>query len=259
MTPELRKSLDQAVESLRGALGDNLYSCCLYGSAVRGNLIEGVSDLNLLIVLNESNSGAHEAISRAIGGQRMIDPFIVARRGLPRTMKAFAPKFASIRRHYQVLHGTDPLKAAETDPQLEKFLCEQALRNLRLRLVFSYVTRQRHKSSQETSAVFEVAWGNKPRSMGGVYDSFAIRNTTPIFVRLSEALLLNEISLPTEFAARIPILEREFGIDGAVLRELLALKSAPRRLTDEETKALHGKLFALLDTVLVWIEARWPG
>jgi predicted nucleotidyltransferase len=103
VNPELRKELDQAVESLRAELGDNLYSCCLYGSAVRGNLIEGVSDLNLLIVLNESNSGAHEAVARAIGGSTVIDPFIVARPGLPRTTKAFAPKFASIRRHYEIL------------------------------------------------------------------------------------------------------------------------------------------------------------
>lgn len=123
------------------------------------------------------------------------------------------------------------------DPQLEKFLCEQALRNLRLRLVFSYVTRQRHKS----------------------YDTFVIRNATAIFVRLSEALLLEGVSLPTEFEARIPILEREFKIEAAVLRELLALKSARRRSTEAEMTELHGKLFALIDDVVRWMEERWPG
>jgi predicted nucleotidyltransferase len=237
MIPGMQKVLDQAVEALRVELGDNLYSCCLYGSAVRGNAIEGVSDLNLLIVLNESNSDAHEAISRAIGGEPKIDPFVLARRGLARSFRAFASKFASIKRHYRVLHGADPLAGAGADPQLEKFLCEQAVRNLRLRLVYSFVTRQRHKA----------------------YDAFVIRSITPLFVQFSEALRLDGVSLSNDFEGRVPILAREFKIEETVLNHLLGLKGAPRRLNEREIVSLHAKLFATVDAVLTWIESRWPG
>jgi predicted nucleotidyltransferase len=235
MTPEMQELLDKAVKALRTELGGNLYSCCLYGSAVRGNLIKGVSDINLLIIVNESNSIAHEAISRAIGGEPKIDPFVLAKSGLARSFRAFAPKFASIKRNYRVLVGADPLAEFGADPQLEKFLCEQSLRNLRLRQVYSFVTRQRHKS----------------------YDAFVIRNTTPLFVQLSEVLRLNGISVPTGFDARIPVLEKEFKVDGGVLRDLLSLKSAPRRLTETEIVSLHAKLFTLVDTVIGWIESHW--
>src|SRR5882757_6395225 len=74
VNPGLQKAVDDAVHALRTELGDNLHSCCLYGSAVRGNAIEGVSDINLLVILNESTSGAHEAVARAIGGRGKIDP-----------------------------------------------------------------------------------------------------------------------------------------------------------------------------------------
>jgi hypothetical protein len=235
MTPEMQELLDKAVERLRTELGGNLYSCCLYGSVVRGNVIKGVSDLNLLIILNESNCPAHEAISRAIGGEPKIDPFVLAKNGLARSFRAFAPKFASIKRNYRVLVGVDPLAEFGADPQLEKFLCEQVLRNLRLRLVYSFVTRQRHKA----------------------YDAFVIRNVTPLFVQLSEVLRLNGVSIPTGFDARIPVLEREFKVDGSVLHDLLSLKSAPRRLNESEIVNLHAKLFALVDAVLVWIESHW--
>ena len=177
MTSKTQASLDRAVVGLRTELGDNLYACCLYGSAVRGNSVEGVSDLNLLIVLQESAPAAHAAIARVIGADPLIDPFILGRRGLARSARAFAPKFASIRRNYRVLYGADPLVDFQVDPALEKFLCEQALRNLRLRLIYSFVTRQRHKS----------------------YDRFLQRNITGLFVNFSEALRLHGVTVPVAF------------------------------------------------------------
>ena len=228
--------MDEAVKALRAELGDNLYSCCVYGSAVRGNSVEGVSDINLLIIINESSSAAHEAIARAIGGQPLIDPFVLARRGFERSVRAFAPKFASIRRNHRVLHGADPLAEMTVDPALEKFLCEQAIRNLRLRLIYSYVTRQQHKA----------------------YDKFVIRNITGMFVQFSEALRLNDITIPASFEARIPTLEKEFKVDGQTLRDLLVLKKAPRKFSETETVNWHGRLFPVVDAVLGWIETHWP-
>ena len=236
MTTKLQGTLDQAVNALRSELGDNLYSCCVYGSAVRGNAIEGVSDVNLLIILNQSTAAAHLAVSRAIGGQTQIDPFVLARRGFERSVRAFATKFASIRRNYRVLHGADPLVQLDVDAELEKFLCEQAIRNLRLRLVYSFITRQQNKA----------------------YDKFLVRNITGMFVQFSEALRLNGVILPAAFENRIPILEREYKIDGQVMRDLLVLKKSPRRFSDQEAVAWHERLFPVVDAVLAWIEVNWP-
>lgn len=228
--------LDEVVKALREALGDNLYSCCLYGSAVRGNLIEGISDLNLLLVLNESNEAAHQAIARVLGGNPKIDPFILGRRGFERSVRAFAPKFLSIQRNYEVLHGADPLKEVKVDPQLERFLCEQALRNLRLRLVYAYVTHERNRG----------------------YGLFLARSVTPLFLRLSEMLRLTKGEVPREFEARIPLLEKTFNLDGAVLRDLLDFKRKPRKLSEAETVNWHQRVFPVLDKALIWMEANWP-
>ena len=236
VTTKLQETLDQAVSALREELGDNLYSCCLYGSAVRGNSIEGVSDINLLILLNQSNAKAHEAIAHAIGGQPLIDPFVLTRHGFERSEKAFATKFASIKRNYRVLHGADPLAGLKIDPALEKFLCEQAIRNLRLRLAYSFITRERHKA----------------------YDKFVIRNITTMFVQFSEALRLNGTAIPPEFDARVPLLEKEFKVDGQVLRDLLALKKSPQPFSDADAVNWHERLFPVLDTVVNWIETNWP-
>jgi len=236
VTTKIEAVLEQAVSALRAELGPNLFSCCVYGSAVRGNSIEGVSDINLLIILNESTSDAHEAIARAVGEQPLIDPFVLARRGLERSQRAFAPKFNSIKRNYRVLYGTDPLADFRIDAALEKFLCEQAIRNLRLRLVYSYITRQQHKA----------------------YDKFVVRNITAMFVQFSEVLRLNGAAIPAGFDARVPVLASAFKVDAQVLNDLLALKKSPQRFSEDDANRWHARLFPVVDAVLGWIETNWP-
>ena len=228
--------LEQVVNSLKEALGANLYSCCLYGSAVRGDAVEGVSDINLLIVLEHSDPAAHEAISKVISGNDKIDPFVLGRRGFERSVRAFAPKFLSIQRNYKVLCGADPLKDVKVDPKLERFLCEQALRNLRLRLAHAFIMRQRNRA----------------------YGFFLARSVTPIFLRLSELARLAGKELPKEMADRIPMLAQEIGLDEQLLRDLMAFKQNPRKLSDAETINWHERVFPAVDKALAWMETKWP-
>jgi len=235
VNPKQQATLDKVLVALQKELGGKLHSCYVYGSAVRGNLIEGVSDINLLIILYESTCEAHEAIARAIGDEPQIDPFILARQGFERSVRAFATKFASIQRNYRLLQGEDILAGLTFDTRQEKFLCEQAMRNLRLRLIYSFVTRQQHQT----------------------YDRFVVNNITGLFVQLSEALRLQGATVPTLFEDRIPLLEMEFKINGQTLRELVALKNAPARFSDAEAVAWHEKIFPLADAVVGWMEAQW--
>jgi len=236
LSGDLQSSLNEVLGALTEELGSNLYSCCLYGSAVRGNLVDGISDLNLLIVLKVSDPAAHDAIGRVLKKHPRVDPFILALVGFERSVKAFASKFASIKRNYQVLAGADPLAEIIIDPDLERFLCEQALRNLRLRLVFSYSTRDRHKS----------------------YIVFLSRTVTPLFLRLSEILRLHDGSItPSDFAQRIPILARTFQIEGSVLQDLLVLKKQ-KDLSEDKASEWHARVFPIVDSAVQWIERNWP-
>jgi len=100
--PQPLPKLDESVEALKRTLGDNLHSCLLYGSAVRGGR-SGNSDIDLLIVLVKSTPEAHVAIRGLLSPP--LDPFILGLEGLERSLQAFALKFLSIRRNYRVLCG----------------------------------------------------------------------------------------------------------------------------------------------------------
>jgi hypothetical protein len=235
MPEALEPLLADTVDALRNSLGSNLYSCCLYGSAVRGNFIENVSDINLLIVLKESNAAAHEALAAVLDRRPKIDPFVLGLPGFERSVRAFSAKFSSIQRNYRVLYGADPLADVKVPATLERFLCEQALRNLRLRLAYSFITRDRHKA----------------------YDRFLMHSVTPVFVRLSEVLRLSDHEVPKEFEERIPIFEKVFAIDGAILADLLKLKARAAKPGAEELREWHDRLFTVLDNVIRWVEAKW--
>ncbi len=224
---------EQCLEALRRELGGNLHSCYLYGSAVRGNSIEGQSDTNLLIVLHKSDAAAQDNIARALAFATKVDPFILGLPGFERSARCFGAKFSSIKRNYRLLYGEDMLAAITIDPNLEKFLCEQALRNLRLRLAFSYVTRERHKN----------------------YLRFLARSVTPLFLRLSEIIRLQGLPLPTEFSERIATFVRVLKVDAEILGNLLLLKTgeAPPR-TDTQW---HEQVFPLLDQALEYISQEW--
>jgi predicted nucleotidyltransferase len=233
--PSVEKLVAKLAEDLRQELGPNLSSCCLYGSAVRGNFVEGQSDINLLIVLGTSDPAAHAAVSRAIGNEALVDPFIVDRDGFARTARSFAAKFASIKANYRVIQGSDPLAGLEIDPTQERFLCEQALRNLQLRLTYAFVTRERSKA----------------------YRRFLIRSVTPIFVRFSEVLRLEGTSVPTDFEARIPLFEEQFKTPGVVMRDLLTLKTAPDSAPKESDEWWHERVFPAVNAVVGWVQNHW--
>ncbi|HTL54178.1 MAG TPA: nucleotidyltransferase domain-containing protein [Candidatus Limnocylindrales bacterium] len=235
MSPSLQQTIDQATQALREQLQGNLYSCCLYGSAVRGNFIEGQSDINLLIILGVSDPAAHDAIARAIGKNTLIDPFVIGRQALAGSVRAFGTKFASIKRNYRILVGADPLADLVTDLAQERFLCEQALRNLQLRMTYAFVTRQRGKP----------------------YRRFLIHSVTPLFIQFSEVLRLENVALPKDFAARIAVFEPHFQVKGDILRELLALKTGDARPQDLSDEEWHQQLFPVVDAVIAWIGNKW--
>jgi predicted nucleotidyltransferase len=232
----IQQVLDQAVGALKERLRDNLYSCILYGSAVRGEWVPGAY-VNLLIVLNESTPEAHQTIADTIRGPVLIEPFVLRREGIERSFQAFALKFRSIRRNYKVLQGADLLSGLHIDESLLRFLCEQALRNLRLRLTHAFISFGRD-SKRYTRCVIEAV--------------------PDLMADLGEVLRSVGEEPPKEYSERIPLLEKKFGMEASVLQDLLKLKAEERKIGAAEIFSFHSRLFRLLNHVVQWIESQWP-
>ncbi|HYF48282.1 MAG TPA: nucleotidyltransferase domain-containing protein [Planctomycetota bacterium] len=228
-------ALDRCVVGLKRSLHDNLYSLALYGSAARGNFTPGVSDINVLIILEQSTPEAHQAIAEVLHEAPNIEPLVMGRRGLERSLQCFLPKFLSIRRNYHILAGADALQEVQVNQDVYRFLCEQSARNLRLRLKRAFIKREN-----------DERW---VRLLAG--------RTPALFSSLSDILRCAGMDVPSSFEARVPLISQTFSTDAAVLSELLRLKAASQPVKVSATE-LHGRVHALLNAAIEWMEATWP-
>lgn len=226
----------EVCRTLQSVLLDNLYSCALYGSVVRGNTVSSTSDINLLIVLHCSTPEAHRVVANCLQRFKGINPFVLARAELPGSQRMFAIKFRSIQRHYVVLCGEDPLADFDPPAELLRFLSEQSLRNLRLRLKRAYIT---------------IGHDGTPyaRRLAGMVPA--------LFTTLSEVLRCAGIEIPNHYQERTSLIGHHFRVNAQVLDDLLSLKRSPHALSADEAFSFHSRLFKLLCQAIHWVEEQW--
>lgn len=232
---DFQARLDEVSQFLIQELGDNLHTLILYGSAVRGGLDPDTSDLNLLLILEKSDSQAHQIICRITQGKIPVNPFLVERKGFRRAIRVFALKFLSIKRDYVVLYGKDILPELEVAPELFALLAEQQIRQIRARMVH----------------VFLVSGPDHNE-----YLPLIIRLSSRIIVALSDALRDTDNVIPRALPDRIPVFEEVFGTQANVLRELLELKHFPVYSGRRVSEDFHKGLLELLTHALDWMEER---
>jgi len=182
-----------------------------------------------------STPEAHFAIFELIRAHPSIEPFILGTRGLEKTIQSFAVKFLSIKRHHKLLSGYDFLQEINIPLERERFLAEQALRNIRLKLVHAFVKK----------------------GPSSTYVRYLITLRNSIFIDISEVLRCEGISLPDDYQARIEVVEKRLQVDGAMLQVLYHLPDHAKRLSTDQIVQHHRDLFTLLDQVLSYVEIQW--
>ena len=232
LPPNYLEALELVCDKFNSDLGDNLYSCILYGSAVRGGIVNKVSDLNLLLILNESTPNAHRVIAKAIQGKVVIHPFVIAIHGIEKSFNSFAIKFNSIKRNYRVLLGRDPFDLFSVGEETLLFLTEQALRNLRYRSVYNYITLGEDRKR---------------------YLNYLIHVTPQVFTDIGEALRVRGIPVPNDFSGRIPVIKSTIGEQTAILSDMLLLRNRSIGLSESEVFEFHTRLYTLLDKIISWL------
>jgi len=239
LPPSLEASLDGLTAQLIKSLGNNLYSCILYGSAIRGDFAARSSDINLLIILNESTTDAHEIIAEALAvhSNVRVDPLVLGRAGIKRNFEMAGAKFVSISRDFRILHGSDPFRGLQVDTNILKFLTEQSLRSLRMRAVRAYVLYSKERTQ---------------------YVRFVNRMRTSIFSALSDIIRLTDSAsdLPHDFSDRPKVIGEFLGTDASVLEDFLQV-GGREKLSPQEIRSLHLGLYNLLSHAIFWMESHW--
>src|SRR5688572_5499286 len=103
------------VDELKRAFGAQLECAILYGSVARGEAVPGVSDVNVMILLDDIATGSLEKaapIARKWVQQGHTPPLILEREQWRRAADVFAIELADMRDAHVTLHGEDCVAGA---------------------------------------------------------------------------------------------------------------------------------------------------
>jgi hypothetical protein len=118
------------------------YSAVLHGSVVRGEYLEGWSDINLLLVLEGATPevlGALTVPFAAWAKSHQPPPLLLSRTEWRRAADVFPVEITDIRGAYRVLRGDDPMADVTVRPADLRAALERDLRGRLLRLRQGYV------------------------------------------------------------------------------------------------------------------------
>ncbi len=129
MVPE--KLISEFVGRVRDAVGGNLKSAILYGSAAAGDYVPEHSDVNLLFVLGETSFAAIGALAPVVewwAKHKHHAPLLMTAEELRRGADVFSIEFLDMRENYRVLWGEDLLKGLEIPMKFHRTQVEYELR-----------------------------------------------------------------------------------------------------------------------------------
>lgn len=120
----------EIAQELERDFGSRLKSVLLFGSVARDEYIEGVSNINLLVLLDDVNIGMLErAVSHAKRWRETgAVPLLLEAGEWQRAADVFAIEIADMRDAHEVLVGTDPVAQHAVDRRALRLQAEREIR-----------------------------------------------------------------------------------------------------------------------------------
>lgn len=131
-----RQMADTFVNEVRTAAGDRLRAAALFGSAARGEWLEGVSDVNVLVLFDDIDA---PLLARLAPAARKavplgVRPLVMEMEEWKRASDVFSIELADMRDAHVSLLGDDPTERFRLQPSLLRLQAESELRGKLLHL-----------------------------------------------------------------------------------------------------------------------------
>lgn len=225
-------NLDQLVAKLNKALGGNLVSVVLYGSAATGDHQEKFSDYNVLAILTKITPDelrAAEPVFKWWREQGSPSPLLLTEHELKTSTDCFAIEFHDIREHHRILHGPNLVDSLEIDRSFYRAQVECQLRTKLLRL--------------------------RQKAGGILSDKNALRqllvdSVSTFCVLFRHALILDGVAAPVRKREIAEAAGRHFGIDAAPFLTLLELRGQKTKGKEIEPEPLLARYIIQIEKVI---------
>jgi predicted nucleotidyltransferase len=128
----IKEAVEQSfIQLLKDNFGENLLSVILYGSYVSGDFVHGVSDVNVLVIIDRANSDQFRDLGKRahkLMRKYKITPLILTRTDFNSSADVFPMEYADIRDRNRVLFGEDETKSLALEKKNLRHQLEERLR-----------------------------------------------------------------------------------------------------------------------------------
>ncbi|HTY45086.1 MAG TPA: hypothetical protein VMD52_03730 [Patescibacteria group bacterium] len=232
---QYKNILQRFAQELKDAYRDELVSLIMYGSAVSGEFVERHSNLNLLIVLKNTDLEVIKRSSRLMRAFKMISPLFMTQEYIAGSTDIFPIEFLDMQENYLVLYGADVLKNINIDIRHLRFQCEHELKAKLLKLRQAYL----------------ALYNNMPALQSLLFASFTS------ILHIARNVLRIKGKKPSYLKRDIiKELASEFKIDMAAWEKILSAKNKEIKLAENDIEQLFltfvkelESLVALVDTL----------
>jgi predicted nucleotidyltransferase len=221
------------LEMLRAVFGDNLTMVSIYGSYVSGNFVEGVSDVNILILLDKPDAGQLETFGR--DGYRFmrkykITPLILSQTEFVNSADVFPMEYLDIQDRKKILLGEDITAQLSLSLKNLRHQVEDRLRGAIASL------RQAVVASRGKQRILRTWLKNWYGSMGALFRG---------------VLRLKGVKkIPVDAEEVVRMIHTELKIDTAPFLQLIALRKGEQVHTGE----LPGDLLSCLRNLITAVD-----
>lgn len=217
MSDRIKKNIQNFNRRLKDIYQEGLISVILYGSAVSGEFVNKHSNLNLLVILNNTDLDNLKKAAGIVNKFPMINPLFLTEEYINTSTDIFPIEFLDMRENYLVLYGKDVLKNINIETRNLRFQCEGELKAKLLNL------RQLYLRSHNNNVALR---------------SLLFKSFTSILHILRNVLRLKGKQPPYLKKDILRELSSEFKINSEVWEKILSAKNKEARLSNKETEDL---------------------
>ncbi|MGB0908791.1 MAG: hypothetical protein ACPGYT_00370 [Nitrospirales bacterium] len=137
MPESVQQTLSKYLVQVRKRLDAQIETIILYGSLVRGEYVEGHSNINVLLLLREcsiSNLQACSGLSERWRKEGIVAPLVLAELELKQSFTLFQVEYCEIKENHVLLEGRDPFLTLHIDDKLLAHQCQRELNGNLLRV-----------------------------------------------------------------------------------------------------------------------------
>jgi len=126
---KLGNRLKEFTEGLKEIYQQDLVSLILYGSAASGEYVSKHSNLNILVVLKNTQQNELIKAVKLVKKFGTINPLFLTEDYIASSTDVFPIEFLDMQENYSLLFGKDVLKSINIDISNLRFQCEQELKS----------------------------------------------------------------------------------------------------------------------------------